>query len=107
VTLDEDLFMAEHSRKFSPQFKAEAVQVVGLPVAAGLGLNFQEVLVRASMVRTAAMDSRIAVSPMHLGLAMDGCAPAFRAARSHRSRARDPVTNRFGPRLRPVSSAKG
>jgi transposase-like protein len=37
VTLDwEDLFMPEHRRKFSPQFKAEAVQMVietGKPIA--------------------------------------------------------------------------
>lgn len=70
--------MTERRRKLSPQSKAEAVQMVRLPAAARLGLNFQEVPVRASMVRAVAMDSGTA-APMQPGLAMDGCAPAFRA----------------------------
>src|ERR1700690_2303216 len=53
------------------------------------------------------MDSGTATAPIRLALAIDGCAPVSRAARSHRSQARDPVTNRFGPRFSPISNAKG
>lgn len=48
-----------------------------------------------------------ATAPMRLAQAIDGCAPVSRAARSHSSQARDPVTNRFGARFSPISSAKG
>src|ERR1700761_6843205 len=36
-----------------------------------------------------------------------GCAPAFLAARSHRTHASDPVAKRFGPTLSPTRSSKG
>ena len=59
------------------------------------------------MARAAAIDKGTAMTPSLLAFARDGRAPAARAARSQSSQARDPVTNRFGPRSSPTSSAKG
>ena len=62
---------------------------------------------QSEQASAAAMDSRTATAPMRLALAIDGCAPVSRAARSHESQARDPVANGSGPRFSPISNAKG
>src|SRR5579863_10052369 len=63
--------------------------------------------VTASKATAAAIDSGTATTPMRLALAIDGSAAADRAVRNHNNQARDPVTNRFGPRFSPMSKEKG
>src|ERR1700723_1803426 len=59
------------------------------------------------MPTAALKESGTAIAPIRLALAIEGRAPVFWAARSQSSQARDPVTVRLGPRLSPMSSAKG
>ena len=67
----------------------------------------QRVPVSTRAPRAAAIERGTATAPRRLALAIEGRAPAVRAARNHRNQAREPVTNRFGPRLSPTSIAKG
>lgn len=61
--------------------------------------------VRASTASAAAMDKGTATTPMRLARAIDGLAPVPRAARSHKSHASDPVTNRLSLRRRRLDQA--
>ena len=61
----------------------------------------------ASRPSAAVIESGTAREPSRLALAIDGSAPAPRAARSHSSHASEPVANKFGPKLRPTSEREG
>jgi len=70
--------MTGHRRKFSPQFKGEAVQMARLPqwpARSELSGGTDE----GEHGEGGGHGQRTAAAPMRPGLAMDGCAPAFRA----------------------------